>query len=144
MLSEWLGDCSIGSNAEDEQQVIGNCTGRWPLILQEFRTAIVSGGKPWKAALEEISGRLKDPSERDRYLAEFGLNVSVPHNVLSMMASLDCPVSVKSLGAFLEAMPEQDIEDVFHWADLLGLIHPVPDGEWQLDGIVKNVLVNGA
>jgi hypothetical protein len=105
---------------------------------------IVSGGKPWKIALEEISERLKDSSQRGGYFAEFGLNVSVPHKVLSMMASLDCPVSVKSLGMFLEAMTEQQIEDVFQWADLLGLIHPVPGGEWQLDGIVKNVLVNGA
>jgi hypothetical protein len=144
VLWEWLGDCGIGSNAVDEQKEIGARTGRWPLILQDFRAAIVSGGKGWKAAIEEISDRVRHDPYRSAYLDAFGLNVPVPRTVLSEMASLGCPVLIDDLAELIGNLSKVWISDAIYWADRLGLVQPAGGGEWQLDPIVKDVLINGA
>jgi hypothetical protein len=136
-----LGDCGIGSNAVDEQEEIGARTGRWPGILEEFRNAIVSG-MSWKAALEKISARLHKGEEgRTLDLKAFGLNVPCPHAVLDEMASLGGQVSMSDLAELLDNVPKDIVRNVFHWADLLGLIQPAPGGEWAIDPIVSKVLV---
>ena len=141
VLWQWLGDCGIGSNAVDEQEGIGARTGRWPMILEEFRSAIASG-MSWKTALEKISARLHNGEEtRVLYLKAFGLNVSCPHTVINEMASLGGQVSLSDLVEILGTVPKSMVENVFHWADLLGLIQPAPGGEWAIDPIVSRVLV---
>jgi hypothetical protein len=140
VLWQWLGDCGIGSNAIDEQKEIGAGTGRWPLILEEFRNAFVSG-QPWKAALSQICLRLHDPVNRPAYLEAFGLNVSTPRIVLAEMAGLGGKVLPNDLAELLDPIPKTQIADTFYWADRLGLIQPAAGGEWVIDPIVGVILV---
>ncbi len=139
VLWQWLGDCSIGSNALDEQDEIGALTGPWPMVLELFHSQIQSG-MTWKAALNEIAGRLSDPANRAAFLKAFGLDVQAPDEVLAEMASLGGQVHLDDLAEIMNSIPKPLIEDVFRWADWLGLIQPADKGEWLLDPIVAKVL----
>ena len=139
VLWQWLGDCTIGSNALHEQEEIGSRTGRWPMVLDEFRSVILSGMN-WKSALNEVSGRLESVASRPAYLKAFGLDVQVPNLVLLEMASLGGQLHLDDLAEIINAMPKTLIEDVFHWADWLGLIQPAPKGEWSIDPVVGRIL----
>jgi hypothetical protein len=142
-LSRWLGDCSIGSNGADEAKVIGALTGSWPLILEEFRAAINAETKPWKEALRTVASRIDSSDSNQRYQEAFGLNVPIPHKVLSEMAGYGGTMNVDDLAELLDSMTKQQVDEVIYWGDRLGLVQPAAGGEWALDDVAQKVLTAG-
>lgn len=141
VLWRWLGDCSIGSNTVDEQKEIGSRTGRWPMILDQFRSFIVSEGMNWKSALDRVTDLLESGAGRAATLDAFGLSVPVAKIVMQEVASLGGQVLMNDLFELLDTISKDQIANVFYWADHLGLIQPAPGGEWAVDPIVQKVLM---
>lgn len=139
-LNSWLGDCSIGSNALEEEKKISAATGRWPFLLEQFRGLIVTGGLNWQAALENLRGQLNDPSARAGYLEAFGLKQGVPAKVLKAMVDLGGAASMDVLTGLVDGVSKPEIEAAFYWADRLTLIQPVTSGEWAVDPVVQDLL----
>jgi hypothetical protein len=140
-LNSWLGDCSIGSNALDEERRITATTGSWPFFLDQFRNLIVTGNMSWQSALEQLCGQLNSTRERTTYMEAFGLNEEVPREVLKAIVDLGGSASQEVLCDLVEGLPKSEIEAAFYWADRLNLIQPGQQGgEWVVDPVVQVLL----
>jgi hypothetical protein len=142
VLWQWLGDCGIGSNAADEQELISRSTGNWPFLLMEFRQR-ASGGTAWRTSLTEVSQGLNETTTLSEYLDVFGLATLGPNRILEDLALLGGRGSVADLSGILETLPETLIDTTFCWADRLSLVKPTSTGEWELDPIVARLLTAG-
>lgn len=140
-LNSWLGDCTIGSNALDEEKKITATTGGWPLLLDHFRSLIVTGNMSWQSALANLCGQLNDTRVRTRYIEAFGLNEEAPSKVLKAIVDLGGSASQEVLSDLVDGVPKHVIEAAFYWADKLNLIQPgQQSGEWVVDPIVQALL----
>ena len=140
-LNAWLGDCSIGSNALDEEKQISRATGRWPFLLEQFRGMISNGNMNWQAALENLSAELKSAPARSSYLDAFGLKQEIPVKVLKAIVDLGGTASPDVLTGLVYGVSKLEIEAAFYWADRLNLIQPGRlGGEWIVDPIVQRLL----
>lgn len=140
-LNAWLGDCTIGSNALDEEKEISAATGGWPFLLEQFRSLISSGNMNWQAALASLRAQLKDATARSSYLEAFGLKQVVPVKVLKAIVELGGSASQEVLAGLVEGVSKPEIEAAFYWADRLNLIQPGrQSGEWVVDPVVLELL----
>ncbi|WP_157467024.1 AAA family ATPase [Edaphobacter aggregans] len=140
-LNSWLGDCSIGSNAVDEEKKISAITGRWPFLLDQFRSLIVAGNMSWQSALEDLCRQLNDRGARTSYMEAFGLKHEAPLKVLKAIVDLDGSASQEVLSGLVEGVSKPMIEAAFYWADRLNLIQPgQQSGEWVVDAVVQGLL----
>jgi hypothetical protein len=140
-LNSWLGDCSIGSNALEEEKKISAATGSWPFLLEQFRGLIVTGGMNWQAALENLRDQLNDSGLRPAYLEAFGLKLALPAKVLKAMVDLGGAASMEVLTGLVDGVSRQECEAAFYWADRLTLIQPgLTSGEWVVDPVVQDLL----
>jgi hypothetical protein len=140
-LNGWLGDCSIGSNALEEEKKISAATGGWPFLLDQFRSLINTGNMSWQAALENVVAQLKDASARPSYLEAFGLKQEVPVKVLKAIVDLDGTASQEVLTGLVDGVSKPEIEAAFYWADRLNLIQPGQQtGDWVVDPVVQELL----
>jgi hypothetical protein len=140
-LNSWLGDCSIGSNAVDEEKKISAITGRWPFLLDQFRSLIVTGNMSWQSALADLCRRLNDRGARTSYMEAFGLKHEAPLKVLKAIVDLDGSASQEVLSGLVEGVSKPMIEAAFYWADRLNLIQPgQQSGEWVVDPVVQELL----
>jgi AAA domain len=140
-LNAWLGDCSIGSNALEEEKKISAATGGWPFLLEQFRGLISAGNMNWQVALEHLGAQLKDATARASYLEAFGLVQAVPVKVLKAIVDLGGSASQDVLIGLVEGISKSEIEAAFYWADRLNLIQPgQQSGEWVVDPVVQELL----
>jgi len=140
-LNSWLGDCSIGSNALDEERKITARTGRWPFLLDQFRSLIVTGNMSWQSALANLCGQLNDTGARASYMEAFGLKEEAPLKVLKAIVDLGGSASQEVLSGLVEGVSKPVIEAAFYWADRLNLIQPgQQSGEWVVDPVVQELL----
>lgn len=140
-LNSWLGDCSIGSNALDEEKKIAETTGRWPFLLEEFRSLTVTGNMSWQAALATLRTQLNDPVARTTYMETFGLKKDAPLKILKAIVALGGSADQEVLLGIVEGVSKPEIEAAFYWADRLNLIQPGPQtGEWVVDPVVQELL----
>jgi hypothetical protein len=140
-LNAWLGDCTIGSNALDEERKITGATGRWPFLLEQFRSLIVTGNMSWQTALDSLRRQLNDAAARNSYLEAFGLKQEAPLKVLKSVVDLGGTASPEVLAGLIEGVSKPVIEAAFYWADRLNLIQPgQQSGEWTVDPVVHELL----
>ena len=140
-LNAWLGDCTIGSNALDEERKITATTGRWPILLEQFRGLIVTGNMSWQSALDDLCRQLNDVGARNSYMEAFGLKQEAPLKVLKSVVDLGGSASPEVLTGLIEGMSKPVIEAAFYWADRLNLIQPgQQSGEWTVDPVVHELL----
>ena len=140
-LNSWLGDCSIGSNAIDEEKKISATTGRWPFLLDQFRSLIVTGNMSWQSALAKLCRQLNDTGARTSYMEAFGLKQEAPLKVLKAIVDLDGSASQEVLSGLIEGVSKPVVEAAFYWADRLNLIQPgEQSGEWVVDPVVQELL----
>jgi len=142
VLWQWLGDCGIGSNAADEQELISRSTGNWPYLLMEFRRR-ASSASNWRTSIAEVSQSVAETADRSEYLSVFGVDLPEPSRILSDMAFLGGRSSVVDLSGILENLPEKLVNATICWADRLSLATPSSESEWQLDPIVAKLLTAG-
>jgi hypothetical protein len=142
VLWQWLGDCGIGSNAADEQELISRNTGNWSYLLMAFRQR-ASGGTGWRTSIAEVYESLTDTGAQTEYLDVFGLAIPEPSRILRDMALLGGRGSVADLAGILDTLPEALVDTTIYWADRLSLVKPSSAGEWELDPIVVRLLTTG-
>jgi hypothetical protein len=141
-LRQWLDDCGYTVEKSLRDQIT-TVTGNWPSLLYRLVQPL-NKNTDWRSAcVEEMNSLFSDREARSGFMSEFGLGIAVAGKVLSDMAVLGEPLSEPDL-AGVSATSATLISHTFKWADRLNLIKPVRENRWELDQVVKHILlVNG-
>ena len=133
-VRQWLEDLKLPNVSER----LGAATGFWPSLLYSM-VEKRSIGNEFERRIDAAVHRWTDPQEVSKYLAEFGLNLHLPQQILGILAEWGPPAEPSELAELSEC--SRDVVDrALRWGELLGLARREGGDLWTLDPIVKQVL----
>ena len=141
-LRQWLQDWEVAFGKQSKERVT-ELTGNWFVLLKLLYEHANADKARWKAKLEEIAEQLRQPAIVELLLLAFGLNGSDRQRVLHNLAVFDegpDGVSTAGLSAVLDDVDETTVRQTLHWADALGLVDPVGEGNWHIDPVLGSLL----
>lgn len=133
-VRQWLEDLKLPNVSER----LGAATGFWPSLLYSM-VEKRSIGNEFERRIDAAVHRWTDPQEVSKCLAEFGLNLPLPQQILGILAEWGPPAEPSELAELSEC--SRDVVDrALRWGELLGLARREGGDLWTLDPIVKQVL----
>lgn len=133
-VRQWLEDLKLPNVSER----LGAATGFWPSLLYSM-VEKRSIGNEFERRIDAAAHRWADPQEVSKCLAEFGLNLPLPQQILGILAEWGPPAEPSELAELSEC--SRDVVDrALRWGELLGLARREGGDLWTLDPIVKQVL----
>lgn len=135
-VRQWLEDLKLPNITGS----LGTVTGFWPALLY----SVVEEGITARE-LDRRIGALeqgwKDQQEVKKHLAEFGLNIPLPQQILTTLANWGSqPADPGELAELSECELEQ-VERTLRWAELIGLARREGGDFWTLDPVVRRILL---
>jgi hypothetical protein len=133
-VRQWLEDLKLPNVTGP----LGSATGFWPSLLYSLVEKGITGNE-LERRIDAAEHMWTDPQEVRKRLAEFGLNIPLPQQILSTLADWGQPAEPSELAEFSECTPDL-AERALRWAELIGLARREGSDFWTLDPIVKRVL----
>ncbi|MEF8752441.1 MAG: ATP-binding protein [Accumulibacter sp.] len=135
-VRQWLEDLKL-PNATG---ALGAATGFWPTLLYSLIEEGITA-RELDRRIEAIEQSWKDPEEVRKRLADFGLNVRLPQQILTTLANWgEQPAEASELAEMSECGLDQ-VERALRWAERIGLAKREGGDFWVLDPVVRRTLL---
>jgi len=135
-VRHWMNDAGFGHDAPNSRQRFDEVTGNWGHLLHEIGSKSKHAPNRWTEHLDELEKELNQSPEKG--LPQLDLvDDAVP--VLKVMGEYSEPMSLKEIAQLLE-QPEELVEKVIEWADLLSFVKQDKRDTWVLDKIVSRLV----
>jgi hypothetical protein len=135
-VRHWLNDAGFGHDAPNSRQRFDEVTGNWGHLLHEMGSKSKHAPNRWTEHLEELEKQLNQSPEKG--LPQLDLvDDAVP--VLKVMGEASEPMSIEDI-AVLSEQPDEFVEKVIEWAELLSFVKQHQRDTWVLDKIVSRLV----
>jgi len=136
-VRQWLEDLKL-PNATG---ALGAATGFWPTLLYSLIEEGITTARELDRRIEAIEQSWRNPEEVRKRLAEFGLNVRLPQQILTTLANWgEQPAEASELAEMSECGLDQ-VERALRWAERIGLARREGGDFWVLDPVVRRTLL---
>ncbi|MGE3807569.1 MAG: hypothetical protein AB7K24_23135 [Gemmataceae bacterium] len=112
-------------------------TGNWGELILQVGERLRDDKSPWQECLGDIETELTSRQEWEEAL---GL-VAQAQTILKTMAQMTQPVSADDIAAKLSGGTRDRVDTVLRWADLLSYVGRASHYQWQLDPVVRQVVL---
>jgi len=141
-LRHWLEEQQLQLDADDRTR-LSDATGLWPGLIIDLAGECREVRKLRERIGEAEAWSLESSSSMQRWGTTFGLDISVPAQIIDILAQFKEPVLAADLVIMTEA--EALVVDLaLRWGELLGLTRREGAGYWTVDPFVSRVLEGGS
>ncbi len=134
-VRHWMNDAGFGHDAPNSRQRFDEVTGNWGHLLHEMGSKSKHAPNRWTEHLDELEKQLNQSPEKG--LPQFDL-VDDAVSVLKVMGASE-PMSIEDI-AVLSEQPDELVEKVIEWAELLSFVKQHKRDTWVLDKIVSRLV----
>jgi predicted nucleic acid-binding Zn-ribbon protein len=132
-VRQWMNDTGLGHDASHVDEVTGN----WGHLLHEMGLKSQHTPNRWAEHLDDIEKQLNQSPETGLPQLDLIDDAVVP--VLKVMGEASEPMTIEDI-AVLSEQPEEFVEKVIEWADLLSFVKQHQRDTWLLDKIVARLV----
>ena len=135
-VRQWLEDLKLPNITS----TLGVATGFWPNLLYSLVEEGITA-REFDRRIGALEQSWINQEEVKKRLAEFGLNIPLPHLILTTLANWGTqPADPGELAELSECELDQ-VERTLRWAELIGLARREGGDFWTLNSVVRRILL---